>query len=280
MVRDHRVKSNETNPMNLAMDHIIKTDQFPLHERGGRAYANLVERCQGDLRANGMFNLDGFMRPEALAAAITAIKPVMQSASFLHSRRHNIYFKKQVPGLPPDHPALQEFETSNHTLCADQLGENPVIQLYEWAPLAQFLADVMEKHTLHCMADPLARVNVMAYYEGQTLNWHFDRSEFTTTLLLQAPEKGGAFEYRTDLRSAKDPNYDGVADLLAGRDPHKKSIRPIPGTLNVFKGFNTPHRVTTVEGPRERLIAVFSYYENPQVRFTAQEQIGFYGRTA
>ncbi|KAG1702812.1 50S ribosomal protein L21 [Nymphon striatum] len=28
----------------------------------------------------------------------------------------------------------------------------------------------------------------MAYKEGETLNWHFDRSEFTTTLLLQAPQ--------------------------------------------------------------------------------------------
>jgi hypothetical protein len=138
----------------------------------------------------------------------------------------------------------------------------------------------MDKPRLYTMPDPLARVNVMAYRAGETLNWHFDRSEFTTTLLLQAPESGGAFEYRTDLRSDADPNYEGVARLLAGKDPLSR-IEPLSaGTLNVFRGRNTAHRVTTVEGSRERIIAVFSYYERPGVMFTEEERIGFYGRTA
>ena len=64
-----------------------------------------------------------------------------------------------------------------------------------------FLAEVMGKPQLHTMADPLARANVMAYRAGDALNWHFDRSEFTTTLLLQAPDAGGDFQYRRDLRS-------------------------------------------------------------------------------
>jgi protocatechuate 3,4-dioxygenase beta subunit len=112
------------------------------------------------------------------------------------------------------------------------------------------------------------------------LNWHFDRSEFTTTLLLQAPEAGGAFEYRTDLRSAEDPNYDGVARLLTGQDPDLQSITLEPGTLNVFRGKNTAHRVTPVQGETTRIIAVFSFYEKPGVRFTEEEQRGFYGRAA
>ena len=39
-------------------------------------------------------------------------------------------------------------------------------------------------------------------------------------------------------------------------------------------------RVTTVEGERERMIAVFSYYEKPGVMFSAEERVGFYGRAA
>jgi hypothetical protein len=53
-----------------------------------------------------------------------------------------------------------------------------------------------------------------------------------------------------------------------------------PGTLNVFRGRNTAHKVSTVKGRRERLIAVFTYYEKPGVMFSREEQIGFYGRTA
>ena len=171
------------------------------------------------------------------------------------------------------------FETINKTLCGDQIGGS-IKALYECPPFAAFLAATMDKPVLFTMDDPLARVNAMQYGAGEGLNWHFDRSEFTTTLLLQAPEAGGAFEYRTDLRSAEDPNYDGVARLLTGQDPDLQSITLEPGTLNVFRGKNTAHRVTPVQGDTTRIIAVFSFYEKPGVRFTEEEQRGFYGRAA
>ena len=121
----------------------------------------------------------------------------------------------------------------------------------------------MDKRELHQMADPLARVNVISYRSAEALNWHFDRSEFTTTLILQSPEGGGEFQYRSDLRSDDDENYDGMARLLAGKD-HGVQTLPLPaGTLSVFKGKNTAHRLTPVEGSRDRIVAVFSYYEAP-----------------
>ena len=89
---------------------------------------------------------------------------------------------------------------------------------------------------------------------------------------------GGEFEYRTDLRSDTDPNYDGVARLLLGADPKARKLDLSPGMLNVFRGRNTAHRVTATRGPRERIIAVLSYFEKPGVSFTAEERIGFYGR--
>ena len=96
---------------------------------------------------------------------------------------------------------------------------------------------------------------------------------------MQVPEEGGDFVYRSGLRTADDPNYEGVAKLLRGEDKDVKVLKLAAGTLNVFKGKNTAHKVSTVKGQRERLIAVFSYYEKPGVTFTREEQIGFYGRT-
>ena len=150
--------------------------------------------------------------------------------------------------------------------------------LYEDARFIQLLADLMGKPQLYTMGDPLARVNVMAYREGEALNWHFDRSEFTTTILLEAPEDGGAFEYRPALRTATNANYDGVAKLLQGEDREVRSVTLRPGALNIFKGRNTAHRVTPPRGRTPRVIAVLSYYETPGVMFSAEERIGFYGR--
>lgn len=261
------------------MQDILDLDRYPLDRPDGADWAALVARARADIARNGMVNLDGFLRPEAIASAVEALLPRFDTESFTHARRHNIYFRKDMPGLAPDHPALREVETVNRTLCGDQIG-GAVARLYDWPAFARFLAAAMDKPALHRMDDPLARINAMAYGPGEALNWHFDRSEFTTTLLLQAPDAGGAFEYRSDLRSNEDPNYDGVARLLSGDDPDLRRMTLAPGTLNVFKGRNTAHRVTPVEGKRARIIAVFSFYDRPGVRFSDEERIAFYGRAA
>lgn len=252
---------------------------YPLDEPRSSACAALIDRCRIALARDGLFNLDAFLPPETLAALTAQLAPRFASESFTHSRTHNIYFQREIAGLPADHPALTAFKTTNHTLPADRLTDTSLHTLYHWPPFIRFLAAVMDKPRLHVMADPLAGLNAMAYHAGEALNWHFDRSEFTTTLLLQAPRSGGVFQYARDLRSEDDPNYAGVAQLLTGRlAPSQLSLTP--GTLNVFKGRNTAHRVTPVAGTAPRMIAVFSYFDRPGVRFSAEEQRGFYGRTA
>jgi hypothetical protein len=259
---------------------ILDLDRYPLHRPGAPEWLALVARCKADLARDGMYNLPGLLRPAALTRAMTEVMPIMERLSFLHKRNHNIYFRKEVPGLAPDHPALNTVETINHTVCGDQLEQTVIDWIYSWPQMAVFLAATLDKATLFTMADPLARMNIMRYGENEALNWHFDRSEFTTTLLLQEPSGGGEFLYRTDLRSDTDPNYDGVARVLEERDPTVQSHVLKAGTLNVFKGKNTLHKVNRCKGPNDRYIAVFSYYERPGVRFTREEQIGFYGRAA
>jgi hypothetical protein len=262
------------------MHDILDLDRYPLDQPGSPKWLALVDRCKADLARDGMYNLEGLMRPDAVRHAVTEVTPVLDTSAFSHKRSHNVYFRKSVPGLASDHPALKLFETSNQTICADQIPDSMLVRLYNWPHLAGFIAATMDKPVLHPMDDPIACANVMRYSDGEALNWHFDRSEFTTTLLLQAPVGGGAFEYRTGLRSDDDPNYDGVARMLRGEDRDVHSMAAEAGTLNVFRGKNTAHRVTPVVGPVARIIAVFSYYETAGVRFSDEERIGFYGRAA
>ena len=262
------------------MRHILDLDRWPLHELDGLQGQAMAARCRDELRGVGMFSLDALIRPDALTTAVAEVAPVLDAAAFAHSREHNIYFADAIDGLAPDHPALRRFTTVNHTICGDQIPHGVITRIYEWQPLIDFLAATMGKSGLYPMADPLARINVMAYHEGEQLNWHFDRAEFTTTVLLQAPRAGGGLEYRSALRSDSDPNYNGVARLLAGQDERVRALALEPGTLNVFMGKNTAHRVTPVEGDRPRIVAVFSYCGNPGFAFSDAERLGFYGRTA
>ena len=261
------------------MKQALDLDRWPLDAPDSAPGQALVGRCRDDLRDAGMFSLPSLIRPAALRACVAEVAPLFDTAAFTHARDHNIYFDDEIESLEAGHPALRRFTTVNRTICCDQIPASMIARIYEWQPLIDFFAAAMEKPRLYPMADPLGRLNVMAYREGERLNWHFDRAEFTITVLLQASLGGGDFQYRSGLRSDIDPNYDGVARLLAGDDARVRTLPLAPGTLNVFKGKNTAHRVTPVEGDRARIIAVFSYYETPHVSFSDTERLGFYGRT-
>jgi hypothetical protein len=260
------------------MNKLVNLEKYPLDRLDSSAGQRLVAQCIDDLEHKGMFTLKGFMRREIIDEILPDLLQKIKHESFLHTREHNIYFSDDLADIPVDHPALARVKTINHTLCGDQLAE-PLLAVYRWSGLTEFLARVMDKPRLYPMDDPLACANILGYYEGEGLNWHFDRSEFTTTLLLQAPLEGGDFQYRRGLRSEQDPNYEGVARLLRGEDNEVASLKLGAGDLNVFKGKNTAHRVSPPGGSLARLVTVFSYYETPGKRFSDEENMGFYGRT-
>lgn len=262
------------------MHDILDLERYPLDQPDSAAYADLVKRCQADLKADGMFNLEAFMHPAPIARTLDYVLPKFDTEAFRHERKHNIYFKKSIPDVAADSPLYTEFSTSNLTLCSNQVSDTPVRQIYDWQPFVNFLSAVMRCAALYPMADPLAGLNVIAYRDGQGLNWHFDRSQFTTTLLLQAPIKGSTFLYRTDLRSADDPNHAGVEKLVRGEDPDVQALDAAAGTLNVFRGVNTPHCVTPAIGERPRVVSVLTYFKTPGAMFTDEERLGFYGRTS
>ncbi len=258
-----------------AVHEHLDLERYPLDQPRHRQ--PLIDRCREELATLGLSSLPGLVRTATIARAAEELLPLVREQSFFHSRRHNIYFTDTPSCIAADHPALALQETSGRTVCDDQITGSFVHALYEWPPLRDFLARIMGKPRLHLMDDPLARVNVMGYRDGEGLGWHFDRSEFTTTLLIQAPQDGGHLEYRPHL--AQD-DLDGVARLLEGRDAARCTHVQQAGTLSVFRGRNTAHRVTPVVGEIDRLIAVFSYFDRPGVVFSAAERRGFYGRAA
>lgn len=261
------------------IDNVIDLEKYPINQPDSPQYQSIVAQCRADLENKGMYELPGFLKPDALRTTIAKVLPRMANDSVEIRREHNIYFLDKIEGIADDHPALKKILTINHTLCADQIVDTPLTQIYEWLHFRNFIARTMQLPVLHLMDDELARLNILSYRPGEALNWHFDRSEFTVTLLLQRAEQDGIFEYRRKLRTDFDPNYDGVGKLIAGLDQEVISVDVEPGALNVFHGHNTAHRVTTVSGNNERMVAVFSLYEKPGVRFSDSENMGFYRRT-
>ena len=106
----------------------------------------------------------------------------------------------------------------------------------------------------------------------------FDGADAVVTLMLQPPLGGGQFEYVPMLRSADNENLEGVRRLLQGDRSGIRSMSGTAGTLALFRGHYSPHRVTTVTGPRPRIIAVLSYASTTDARLSGHVKQLFHGR--
>ena len=111
-------------------------------------------------------------------------------------------------------------------------------RLYLWVPLKNFVGAVLGKPRLHRFEDPLGACSVNVFVDGGEHGWHFDESEFTVTLMLQAPESGGSFEYVPRIRGSEDEEAIVGAVLDGDRD----RVLEIPftaGALLIFGGRQT-----------------------------------------
>ena len=97
------------------------------------------------------------------------------------------------------------------------------------------------------------------------------------TLLLQAAQEGGAFEFVPAIRSESEENLAQVAAAI--EDRHPGVVRPAreAGTLTVFRGMYALHRVSAVAGNRPRITAVLSYDTRPDRIASDRENGHIYG---
>jgi hypothetical protein len=263
--------------MEPPLSAVLDLDRYPLDRADDPALARLVAEKRREWLDGGACRLEALIRPEMAARASEELEAPTRSVAFRHVSRHNVYFTDTGDGLPADIAALDR-RTASWTLTRDQMVGTIIDRVHGWAPLRDFIRRVLDKPALYPMADPMAGLNVMTYDRGDQLDWHFDRAEFAVTILLRAADHGGAFEYRRNLRSADDPNHDGIRAVLAGTDPDVGTARATPGTMTLFAGRNSLHRVAPVTGSGCRRMAVLSYMEEPGYLYSAEDRMRFYGR--
>lgn len=109
---------------------------------------------------------------------------------------------------------------------------------------------------------------------------HFDGNSYVASILLKRPEDGGAFEYVPAIRSSDDPAFGAAACIFDGERTNVRTEKVEAGTLALFRGHDTVHRVSRVAGGRERLMALLSYDRRPATVLSATVQKNSTGRVA
>lgn len=269
-------------PTSLSLGTIVDLDRYPIDDLESVAGRALVERCRAELDTLGACDLERFLRPEAISPVVAWAEADAPNA-FRKAVEHTIYFNRPDPELelPDDDPRRARVRTVKAGLAYDRVpADSPLRTLYESDELTRFVGRAVGLDEVFRHGDELGALNVMIYEPGDELGWHFDSADFVVTLMLQPSLAGGAFEYVPMLRSPEDENYDGVQALLDGKRDGVRGMSGRAGTLALFRGHHSPHRVTPVEGDRARINAVLAYATVPDAVLSSAARELFYGRAA
>ena len=231
-----------------------------------------------DFVDRGVAVIPGFLPSWTVDKILLQSEPLLAQA--FHSRLiGNAYLSKLDHSLPAEHPYNMTQETALATIAFDEIPNGHTLRdIYLSDELKELVAAIVGEDKLYFYACPMGALNIAVMRAGDYLRWHFDQCDFVVSIPLQDATAGGHFQCVRDIRSSDSPNYDGVRQVLLGQHPDVTELKTNPGDLIVFRGRNTIHRVTTIEGEKPRLMALLSYATTPDCDSSDHLKMIRYGR--
>ena len=257
---------------------VVDLDRYPIHESDSGAFGQLIERCRDELSGDGCCVLEGFIKTESLAR-MRAEAERLSPQAHRSVTSHNPYFTDDDPTAPAGHPCRMFQQRTNGFVCGDLVEEDSDLRrLYDHPATTAFVTQAFGKEVLFKYADPLAAMPINVMRPGDQFPWHFDTNEFTVTVVIQPAEEGGVFQYAANLRTTEDERPEAVAAVMAGEGEAVTDLKLDPGAIQLFMGRFALHRVTRVEGTRERYVAIPSWAERPGMVGQPRRTLDIYGR--
>jgi hypothetical protein len=258
---------------------LVDLERYPLLHPESDTYRAVVADAQSQLKASGAAEIPGFVSHAGVAALV-------RDADTLAPRAHpsggqgTAYLEFPDFSLPADHPRLQFADYRVRAVAYDITPtDSPLRRLYEWDPLTALIEAVLGRGPIYRYADPFGALNLAVMGEGDQLQWHFDQTDFVVSLAIQSAESGGDFEVVPRIRSAGDERYDDVAAVLAGDRTRVETLPMRPGTLLVFEGRHSLHRVSPIAGTQWRHVGLLAYDTKPGTVGSDLLRADRYGRT-
>ncbi len=237
-----------------------------------------VAACRRDMASCGSATLENFVSPAALTAMVAEANAAFHGA-YRRDAGYSAYIAEEALGSK-HHPTRRMHRYALHAVANDQLDAHGAMSvLYRDPSFIRFIADVLEEPELHALGDSMLGLTLTYLGEGDEHGWHFDRNDFVVSLLLQAPEEGGTFEFAPFIRSDDEPDFKTVGEIMDGKTERLHRIRATAGTLALFAGKRSLHRVSPVSGKTKRIIALLSYDRIPNLVHEEAIHMRTFGRT-
>ncbi|MDH3375865.1 MAG: hypothetical protein OEQ39_02735 [Gammaproteobacteria bacterium] len=269
--------NNVVNVIDTAAD-MVNLARYPIADLDTAEGAAFAKQCRREYLETGLCMLPDFIVPGARQILAEEASAISSEAYFCKST-HNAYLTEDNPEWSVQDVAKRQEQTYVGSVAYDRIPDDAYLRrLYLWDPLKDFIGSVLGKSEFYRFADPLGACSINVFVDGGEHGWHFDESEFTVTLMLQAPTSGGAFEYVPKIRGRANEK-EIVAAVLDGNRNGVVELPFTAGTLLIFGGQQTIHRVTRVSGRRARLVPVLCYSEQPDLKNSESVRMLFWGRT-
>jgi hypothetical protein len=282
-----------------------------------------------------------------------------EAAAYTTNSRHTAYLKsKNTTDFDESSVYNYEMQTQVASIAFDELSPNGTLsQLYRNPILLQLVSRIVrgdsssnnnnnnnnsssntqsQSQQLYLSDDPLGCCSINVFRPGYHHSFHFDESEFSTTIMLQEAEDltSGLFQYTSppirggdtadddddlclkevawtiatfdercrdrdvqfkELQVDQQPQQENessssaLPQQIVQQQQQQQQQQPAfllssldfrPGTLSIFSGSRSLHRVTTVRGNVSRLTAVLTFATRPGFCNSAAVQELFWGRSS
>ena len=259
---------------------LVNTAQYPLDHLESIEGQHWLGQLRQQLGDDGSCTLPDFVPPDVRERMVDEVRQITHLA-FPGPTQVSPYFFNYRLGegetLPPSHPLRRSGKRNLAQVATDLIPFDYLLnQLYRSELMTGFLGAVLQQ-PVYRNRDPYQSLNISVMDEGGCQQWHFDGGNMVTTLLLQEPEDGGVFEYAPAIRSDDDENFTEVEAVLDGRSERVRETRLRAGTLSLFRGHYSLHRVTPVIGKTQRLQAILGYSTRPDHFGSLESSILHYG---
>jgi len=255
-------------------ENIINLEQHPIQE------SDYSKSCKDQLDSTGALVMEDFLNSDTVESLQAEAREVRPLAYFCH-QNHNAYLLDPDPDFPQEHIRNLEQVSDKGCITHDQVPENSLLRtLYEWPDFRKFLKQVLGEPVFP-YADTLSSININYYEQGQQLGWHFDNASFAVTLMLQSPGQGGEFEYREKVRNSEksDSGFADTEAVIKGK-LLPKTLAMSEGTLVLFRGRNSLHRVAPVASEHARILVTLNFNTEPGIMLSELARMAFFGRLA
>jgi hypothetical protein len=259
---------------------LVNTARYPLDDLESPVGTAFLQGCAQLFGETGALVLPGFLTADAVASVAAEASARVDQAFFCHNE-HNVFLDDGLDGPDTEDPRVGSLRTSVGSIANDLIDSDGALQqLYDLPALTQFIGAVLGYSDFYCGADPLGALSINVYGDGDLHEWHFDESRFSVTVMIQEAELGGHFEFVPGLRTDAGADLDAIARVLDGDETQVQRLPLHAGSLSIFGGRNTLHRVTKVGGTRDRLVPVLTYDTVPGSVNSDTVRKLFWGRSA